>query len=92
MARELTVEIADWTGQVWRGPGHFFTAPTTEGSIGIYPRHEPLLALLRPGEVKVELPGAGSGVVKARVSGGFLSVDSDIVTVVADEAELVGGD
>ncbi|MDR3359509.1 MAG: F0F1 ATP synthase subunit epsilon, partial [Bifidobacteriaceae bacterium] len=71
---------------VWRGEGHFFTAPTVEGSIGVYPRHEPLLAILRQGEVKVE-PPAGKP-VRVRVTGGFLSVDSDIVTVVADEAEL----
>jgi F-type H+-transporting ATPase subunit epsilon len=86
MARELTIEIADWEGVVWSGSGRFFTAPTTEGSIGVYPRHEPLLAILREGEVKVEPPEGSS--VKVRVSGGFLSVDSDIVTVVADEAEL----
>ncbi|MDR2348290.1 MAG: hypothetical protein LBD90_06720 [Bifidobacteriaceae bacterium] len=91
MARELTVEIADWEGVVWRGPGHFFTAPTTEGSIGIYPRHEPLLAVLKAGELKVEPPPPESSAVRVRVSGGFLSVDSDIVTVVADEAELLEG-
>ena len=91
MARELTVEIADWNGRVWRGHGGFFAAPTTEGSIGIYPRHEPLLAILRAGEVKVEPADPAARVVKARVSGGFLSVDSDIVTVVADEAQLLGG-
>ncbi|MDR1118327.1 MAG: F0F1 ATP synthase subunit epsilon [Bifidobacteriaceae bacterium] len=86
MARELKVEIADWEGVVWSGEGHFFTAPTVEGSIGVYPRHEPLLAVLKEGQVKVE-PARGQD-VKVRVSGGFLSVDSDIVTVVADDAKL----
>ncbi|MDR1393068.1 MAG: F0F1 ATP synthase subunit epsilon [Bifidobacteriaceae bacterium] len=88
MSRQLTVEIADWEGVKWRGAGRFFSALTSEGSLGVYPRHQPLLAILRPGEVKVE-PVEGDQPVKVRVSGGFLSVDSDIVTVVADEAELV---
>ncbi|MDR0627971.1 MAG: hypothetical protein LBG11_12085 [Bifidobacteriaceae bacterium] len=90
MAGTLSVEIADWEGQVWRGAATFFTAPSVEGGIGIYPRHEPLLAILREGEVKVltaENPDTPE--VRVHISGGFLSVDSDIVTVVADEAELV---
>jgi F-type H+-transporting ATPase subunit epsilon len=87
MARQLTVEIADWEGVVWQGVGSFFTAPTTEGSIGVYPRHEPLLAILREGRVKVEVDDDAD--VLVRVSGGFLSIDSDIVTVVADDAELL---
>ncbi|MDR0594712.1 MAG: F0F1 ATP synthase subunit epsilon [Bifidobacteriaceae bacterium] len=86
-ALELRVEIADWQGEVWSGQASFFTAPSVEGPIGIYPRHEPLLAILRAGEVKVA-PSPPGPDVKVRVTGGFLSVDSDIVTVIADEAEL----
>jgi F-type H+-transporting ATPase subunit epsilon len=87
MSGELTVEIADWEGQVWQGQGSFFTAQTVEGSIGVYPRHEPLLAILQEGQVKVEIPGKEDVVVQ--VAGGFLSVDSDRITVVADEAALI---
>ncbi|MDR1188916.1 MAG: F0F1 ATP synthase subunit epsilon [Bifidobacteriaceae bacterium] len=87
MATELSVEIADWEGEVWSGQARFFTAPSVEGGIGIYPRHEPLLAILREGEVKVE--PLDTPEVKVRITGGFLSVDSDIVTVVADEAQLL---
>jgi F-type H+-transporting ATPase subunit epsilon len=88
MVPELRVEIADWTGQIWAGAASFFTAPSVLGGIGIYPRHEPLLAILRAGEVKV-VPTGDTPEVKVRVSGGFLSVDSDIVTVVADDAQLL---
>ncbi|MDR1633773.1 MAG: F0F1 ATP synthase subunit epsilon [Bifidobacteriaceae bacterium] len=84
---ELSVEVADWEGQVWQGPAGFFTAPSVEGSIGIYPRHEPLLAILREGDVKI-VPPEGPDVI-VHITGGFLSVDSDIVTVVADEARLM---
>ncbi|MDR0366071.1 MAG: F0F1 ATP synthase subunit epsilon [Bifidobacteriaceae bacterium] len=89
MARELIVEIADWEGEVWRGPAHFVTAPTTEGSVGVLPGHEPLLAILREGEVKAEPRDSKEPLARVMVSGGFLSVDSDLVTVVADEARLI---
>ncbi|MDR1441569.1 MAG: F0F1 ATP synthase subunit epsilon [Bifidobacteriaceae bacterium] len=87
MAGELKVEIADWEGSVWKGDATFFTAPSVEGSIGVYPRHEPLLAILGEGEIKV-LP-SDTPEVRVRITGGFLSVDSDIVTIVAEDAELV---
>ncbi|MDR2564583.1 MAG: F0F1 ATP synthase subunit epsilon [Bifidobacteriaceae bacterium] len=83
----LNVEVADWEGQVWQGLASFFTAPSVDGSIGVYPRHEPLLAILREGEVKILAVDAPEAIV--RITGGFLSVDSDIVTVVADEARLM---
>ncbi|MDR2372508.1 MAG: F0F1 ATP synthase subunit epsilon [Bifidobacteriaceae bacterium] len=86
--RQLRVTVADWAGQVWSGQADFFTAPLVDGGIGIYPRHEPLLAILREGDVKI-VPADGAPDVLVHVSGGFLSVDSDIVTVVADDARLL---
>ncbi|MDR2253681.1 MAG: F0F1 ATP synthase subunit epsilon [Bifidobacteriaceae bacterium] len=87
MAQELTVDIVDWGGAVWSGTAKLVTATTSEGAIGLLPRHEPLLALLRAGEVKI-VQAAGPD-VHVGVTGGFLSVDADIVTVVADDAEVL---
>ena len=62
-------------------------ARTTEGEIGILPGHEPLLAILAAGEVRVTtLEGA---VVTASAADGFLSVEHNTVTIVARNAELV---
>jgi F-type H+-transporting ATPase subunit epsilon len=85
-AQELSVEIVDYAGSVWSGTGTFVSAPTTEGTLGIYARHEPLLALLGDGVVRIEVPDGED--VRADVSGGFLSVDSDLITVVTDTATL----
>ena len=89
MAEKLTldVEIVDHAGTVWAGIGRYVVAPAVEGPVGIYPRHQPMLALLAEGEMKVELEDGS--LVKATVSGGFLSVDSDLVTVVTDEGALI---
>jgi F-type H+-transporting ATPase subunit epsilon len=62
-------------------------AKTVEGEIGILAGHEPMLAILAVGDVRVTL--ADGTKVVAKAEDGFLSVDNDIVTVVARKAELV---
>ncbi|MCL2802404.1 MAG: F0F1 ATP synthase subunit epsilon [Micrococcales bacterium] len=88
MASDLTlaVQIVDYSGTVWRGDGKFVLVPTAGGPLGIYPQHQPLLAILADGEVKVEK--AGGGEIHAQVIGGFVSVDSDQVTIATDEGSL----
>ncbi len=61
-------------------------ARTTEGEIGILAGHEPMLAVLGSGEVRLTLTG-GERIV-AQAADGFLSVENDTVTIVAREAEL----
>ena len=62
-------------------------ARTVEGQIGILPGHEPLLAILASGEVRLTLPG-GEKIV-AQAEDGFLSVANNQVTIVARKAGLV---
>jgi len=83
----LSVEIVDYAGSVWSGQAAYVGVPAMAGPVGIYPRHQPLLAILAHGTVRVEL--ADGSEIQAKVSGGFLSVDSDLVTVVTDEGELL---
>jgi len=85
--RHLEVSIVAFSGAVWSGTGVYVSAPTMAGPIGIYPRHQPVLALLQDGEVKVQLDGGGH--IKVHVTGGFLSIDQDLVTVIADHGERV---
>lgn len=62
-------------------------ARTTEGELGILTGHTPLLALLGPGPVRITAQGGTE--VHAEVGEGFLSVEHDRVTVVADTAAIV---
>ena len=57
------------------------------GSIGILAGHEPILAVLAEGEVRVTTTDGET--VTARADDGFLSVQNDTVTIVAGAAELV---
>jgi F-type H+-transporting ATPase subunit epsilon len=62
-------------------------AKTVEGEIGLLPGHEPMLAILSSGEVRVTLPEGE--ILKVSADDGFLSVEHDVVTVVARNASLV---
>ena len=84
---DLKVSVVSADHEVWSGLAKQIVACTTEGEIGILPGHEPLLAILAAGEVRVTtLEGA---VVKANAEDGFLSVEHDTVTIVARNAALV---
>lgn len=82
----LHVSVVSATSQVWEGEAKTVVARTTEGEIGILPGHEPVLAILGAGEVRITSPEGQ--VSTALADDGFLSVSEDTVTVVAREASL----
>jgi F-type H+-transporting ATPase subunit epsilon len=84
---DLQVTVVSADAEVWSGAARMVVAKTTEGEIGILAGHEPLLAILAAGEVRVTtLEGP---VVTATADDGFLSVEHDTVTVVARDAALL---
>jgi F-type H+-transporting ATPase subunit epsilon len=62
-------------------------AKTVEGEIGLLPGHEPMLAILGSGEVRITIEGGE--IIKASAEDGFLSIEKDVVTVVARHAALI---
>lgn len=86
-ARELRVSVVSADRELWTGTASQVVARTTEGEIGILAGHEPILAVLASGEVRVTT--TEGSVVTAKAEDGFLSVQNDTVTIVAGAAELV---
>jgi F-type H+-transporting ATPase subunit epsilon len=87
MASPLTVTVVSADQEVWSGQASMVVARTVEGEIGILAGHEPMLAILATGEVRItSVDGAK---VTANADDGFLSVENDTVTVVASRAALV---
>ncbi|GAB3032357.1 hypothetical protein GCM10027052_06580 [Parafrigoribacterium mesophilum] len=86
---ELSVSLVSAAQEVWSGTASMVVARTTEGEIGILPGHEPLLAILGAGEVRVTETGGAK--IVANAEDGFLSVENNTVTIVARNAELVSG-
>ncbi|MEO6826622.1 MAG: F0F1 ATP synthase subunit epsilon [Microbacteriaceae bacterium] len=87
MATALKVSVVSADHEVWSGEATMVVAKTVEGEIGILSGHEPMLAILATGEVRVSLSDGGS--IKAAADDGFLSVANNVVTIVARKAELV---
>lgn len=83
----LTVSLVAPDREIWSGEAEFVTAKTTEGEIGILPSHEPVLAILSEGSV-VKITTTAKESIVAAVHGGFLSVDSNRVAVLAEIAEM----
>jgi F-type H+-transporting ATPase subunit epsilon len=81
---EVTVVSVD--RPVWEGEATAVITRTLVGEIGILPGHEPFLASLADGVLRIDLPDGGRTVVA--VHGGFISVDQDVVKVLAQIAEL----
>jgi F-type H+-transporting ATPase subunit epsilon len=81
---KLHVGILTVEGVHFDGEADFVVAPGSEGDLGILPRHIPLLTSLKAGSVKVRNDNEEQFFF---VSGGFLEVRPDQVTVLADSAE-----
>jgi len=83
--KSLQVEVVSHEGRLWHGAAASVQFPTVDGSRGAPPGRPPPPAQLGEGTVTVS---SADEVVSFQVTGGFASVDSDFVTVVADHATV----
>ncbi|HWK77361.1 F0F1 ATP synthase subunit epsilon [Microbacterium sp.] len=85
MALQVSLVSAD--AEVWTGDASLVVAKTVEGEIGIMTGHEPILAILAEGEVRItQLDGTK---VLANAQDGFLSMEGSQLTIVAGNAALI---
>ena len=83
----LEVHLVAADRRVSEGQATMVRARTFAGELGVMPGHQPLLGVLVDGEVKIN---AEDGVKTAVIDGGFLSVDHDRVTIVAETVDSTG--
>jgi F-type H+-transporting ATPase subunit epsilon len=81
----ITVDVVSAEEQIFSGEAEFVVLPGVEGELGIYPRHTPLFTQIRPGAVRIKIPGQAQEEL-VFVQGGFLEVQPYKVTVLADTA------
>jgi F-type H+-transporting ATPase subunit epsilon len=84
---ELEVHIIAPERRLWTGSATSVTAPAANGYVGILPQHEPMLASLKKGHVRVR--PIDSEPLEFDVEGGVLSVDSDVVTILVGPEDVV---
>ncbi|MDQ1701926.1 MAG: F-type H+-transporting ATPase subunit epsilon [Frankiaceae bacterium] len=84
---DMYVELVAVERQLWAGQALQVSARTLDGDIGVLPGHAPILGVLADGGV-VRIKRAEGDELVAAVHGGFVSVSSDVVRVLAESAEL----
>jgi F-type H+-transporting ATPase subunit epsilon len=85
MAITTHLDIVSAEKEIFSGIVEMVVATGELGEVGVTPGHAPLLTVLKPGEVRVTLPG-GEHVIYY-ISGGMLEVQPYYVTVLADAVE-----
>ena len=83
-AGALRVSVISPERTVYEGEAESVVAPAWNGELGILRGHAPLMALLGEGTLRIR---RGATTEAFRVSGGFLQVLDDVVTVLSERAE-----
>ncbi|MEN3366666.1 MAG: F-type H+-transporting ATPase subunit epsilon [Burkholderiales bacterium] len=85
MANTIHVDVVSAEEEIFSGEAEFVALPGEAGELGIYPMHTPLITRIRPGAVRVKVPGKAEEEF-VFVAGGILEVQPYGVTVLADTA------
>lgn len=80
----LRVVVISPEKTVFEGEAESVVAPAWDGELGVLRGHAPLVALLGSGDLRITRGGATE---RFHVSGGFLQVVDDVVTVLSEHAE-----
>lgn len=81
---DLHLEIVTPEKKVFDEAVDVVTIPTASGEVGILPNHAPLISTLKPGILSYTTRGATEKMV---IAGGFIEVNSNKVSILADVAE-----
>lgn len=82
------VNIVTPNGIVYDQDAIFLVANTEAGSLGILPKHAPLIAPLKIDAVRIDLEGDKKDWVA--VNGGIIEVRDNVVSILANSAEKEG--
>ncbi len=81
---ELDCEILTPEGRVFEGRAQMVVVPGAEGELGVLPRHAPIVARLKVGEVRVKLEG--NEWRSWAINEGYFRMQFDKATVLAEDA------
>ena len=57
MATTIHVDVVSAEESIFAGDAEFVALPGEVGELGIYPRHTPLITRIKPGMVRIKMPG-----------------------------------
>jgi F-type H+-transporting ATPase subunit epsilon len=79
----LRLEIVTPETKAYSEDVDFVLLPGSEGELGVYPKHVPLLTTLKPGELRVLKDGRETAMA---IGEGFVEIKGDAVSVLTDMA------
>ncbi len=82
MGLRFHIDIVSSESLIYSGQSDQTYVPTMMGELGIYARHAPLIAYLKPGILRIMLDNKEKNVIF--VSSGFIEVQPHVVTILAD--------
>ena len=85
MPHTIHVDVVSAEASIFSGEAEFVALPGESGELGIYPKHTPLITRIKPGAVRIRIPGKSEDEF-VFVAGGILEVQPNLVTVLADTA------
>src|SRR4029079_1576061 len=83
MANTLKLEIVTPEENIYSEDVNMVTLPGSEGELGVYPNHVPVLTSLRPGELRIVKDGRESAMA---IGEGFVEIKADGVSILTDMA------
>ncbi|MGN1386218.1 MAG: F0F1 ATP synthase subunit epsilon [Bacillus sp. (in: firmicutes)] len=83
--KTVEVNVVTPDGPIYNGEAEMVSTKAKSGELGILPNHIPMVAPLQIGAVRIKKGGKTEFVA---VSGGFLEVRPDKITILAQAAEL----
>lgn len=86
MADKLHFSLVSPERELFAGEVDQVDIPGTEGDLGIFPNHSPLMAAIRTGAITIYNDGAET---KYFIQGGFADVTPEGLTVLAERAGLL---
>ena len=76
-------KIIEPDGMFFEGEGEFLEFTSVEGRMGVYKNHIPLTTILEPCVIKIHANGEKK---KAAVLGGFIEIQKERITILAEDA------
>jgi F-type H+-transporting ATPase subunit epsilon len=85
----LHVELVEPEGEIWAGEAEMVIARTLDGEIGLLTNHAPVIGILAEGStVQIRPQDSSDADVFAAVTGGFVSMADNRVSILARQAQL----
>ena|SRR5690348_18348665 len=83
MAATLKLEIVTPEEKIYSEDVEMVTLPGSEGELGVYPNHVPVLTALKPGELRIVKGGKQSAMA---IGEGFVEIKADRISILTEMA------